>query len=204
MREMSAEGYVMSYVEERKTWVAPDGSGRITRTTLAPEFPDERSRTYWMGVLKAPRPTPTDSQAPSGPQDLPAGMAGPSTPLPTGEAELARKITEGRTVYDTVFAVNYLYNQYVVPRQTRATILRLLAGVPGLAWRGKVTDRAGRTGVAVTAYDKQRESQTILVFDPRTGELLAHEDVAPKPKLPLGRVSYYNLFLAYDRTNQLG
>jgi hypothetical protein len=131
-------------------------------------------------------------------------MAGPSTPLPTGEAELARKITEGRTVYDTVFAVNYLYNQYVVPRQTRATILRLLAGVPGLAWRGKVTDRAGRTGVAVTAYDKQRESQTILVFDPRTGELLAHEDVAPKPKLPLGRVSYYNLFLAYDRTNQLG
>jgi hypothetical protein len=97
----------------------------------------------------------------------------------------------------------------VVPRQTRATILRILAGVPGFVWRGEVTDRAGRTGVAVTADegDKQHHMQAVLVFDPRTGELLAHEFLALNWQgrlAPLARVSEYTLLLAYDRTNQLG
>jgi hypothetical protein len=101
-------------------------------------------------------------------------------------------------------AITILYEQYVVPRQTRATILRILAGVPGFLWRGEVTDRAGRTGVAITADDQQHYIQMVLVFDPRTGELLAQELVALKPQQPLARVSAYDLFLAYDRTDQPG
>jgi hypothetical protein len=64
-----------------------------------------------------------------------------------------------------------------------------------------VTDRAGRTGVAVTADDQQHHIQMVLVFDARTGDLLAQEYVTLKPQR---EVSSYSLFLAYDRTNQRG
>ncbi|WP_255511200.1 hypothetical protein [Micromonospora sp. WP24] len=68
-----------------------------------------------------------------------------------------------------------LYGLYVVPRRTRAEILRVLADVPGFRWRGQVVDRAGRKGVAITFDDREHDQQSLLIFAPETGELLAYE-----------------------------
>src|SRR5690606_35305126 len=64
---------------------------------------------------------------------------------------------------------------HVVPLATRAAILTVLADLPGWSWRGEVTDRAGRDGVAVTFNDPEHNQEQLLIFDPATGVLLAHE-----------------------------
>lgn len=60
-----------------------------------------------------------------------------------------------------------------------------LADQPGYVWRGAVTDRAGRAGVAISYDDTAHGQRSVLVFDSRTGQLLAHElvELAPEPRL---------------------
>ena len=48
--------------------------------------------------------------------------------------------------------------------------------------------------------DREHDEQTLLIFDPDTGQLLAHELLTLKPK----RISTYLLILATDRTDHLG
>ena len=79
-------------------------------------------------------------------------------------------------------------------------VLDILADLPGLGWRGEVTDRNGRAGLAVTYDDVAHDEQWLLVFDQHTGVLLAKELVLLKS----GRVDVYSLFLATGRTNQPG
>ncbi|MEH0822574.1 MULTISPECIES: hypothetical protein [unclassified Micromonospora] len=96
--------------------------------------------------------------------------------------------------------VSTVYGRYVVPRRTRAEILRVLADVPGFLWRGQVTDRAGRKGVAVTFDDREHHAQSLLIFDPNTGELLAHELLTLAPV----RLSAYQLVLDTAWTDRIG
>jgi hypothetical protein len=196
-------GYVMSYVKEIRTWGAPDGSGRIRNTMLAPEFPDEASRRYWQKAIPHWTPDPRKTQALSRPfQDLPPNPALANPPLPGDRAGLAATLKVRFGAGAAAKTVGDIYQTDLIPRQSRAEILEILAGVPGFVWRGEVTDRAGRGGVAITADDQAHQEQSLLVFDPRTGELLAHEMVAVFPGKH--RVSSYDLFLEYGRTDQLG
>jgi hypothetical protein len=96
--------------------------------------------------------------------------------------------------------VDTIYRRYVPTKATRAMVLDILADLPGLAWRGEVTDRNGRVGVAVTYDDAAHDERWLLVFDPHTGGLLAQELVG----LTSGRDEVYSLFLAIGRTTQPG
>ena len=122
------------------------------------------------------------------------------TPLPADRARLVDLLKAQSGAGAVGKEVSTVFGRYVVPRETRAEILRILADVPGFLWRGGVTDRAGRDGVAITFDDPQNDQQSLLIFDPGTGELLAHELLTLSPV----RISSYQVILATDWTDQPG
>jgi hypothetical protein len=71
-----------------------------------------------------------------------------------------------------------------IPGAAEAVLLRSLAAIPGVVNRGSTTDRAGRSGAAVSldsGYSGEPITYT-LIFDPRNGALLeADETLAASP-----------------------
>jgi hypothetical protein len=122
------------------------------------------------------------------------------TPLPADAARLREllKIEYGPGAASK--GVGTLYARYVIPRPVRAEILRVLAELPGFRWRGQVTDRAGRAGVAVTFDDREHDAQFLLIFDASTGGLLADEMLTLTPV----RLSAYRVILDTAWTDQVG
>jgi hypothetical protein len=188
--ESDSSGHVMGFASEERSWIAADGSGQHWVRQLEPEFPDRASRDYWQSRL--PRTLPPPATYPLPPTAI--------DPLPTDAAGLARllQVRYGLGAADKFLAM--VYTGYLVPRPVRAQILRVLADLPGLLWRGTVTDRAGRPGVAVTADDPDHGQQSVLVLDPTTGVLRATELLTLRPK----RISTYLMVLATDRTDRPG
>lgn len=179
---------VMNLVEETWTWSDVDGRGVRRTRQLEPEFPDEESRRYWQRVLGEDGVRPPTSA----PSVESTGLVGPANPIDPDDLESVLRVDAGAGA--AAKAVSSVYHGHVVPLETRRRILQTLADVPGLRWRGTVTDRAGRSGVAVTAHDREHGMELLLVFDRETGELLAHELVrlgGPR------RVLAYTLFLEY-------
>jgi hypothetical protein len=179
--------------ERGETWIwqDDDGDGRQSDRELPPQYPDAATERWFAAqVTGAPQPTGT-----------PAPHSYPLPPVPVPPFSLSglrREIAE-RSAAGITKAVDSLYRLYVVPREQRAQILRLLAGVAGFAWRGRVTDRAGRPGVAVTMDDPD-SGQLLLIFDPATGVLLGSELIRLEPV----RISLYLVYLETDRTDQPG
>ncbi|GGM51160.1 hypothetical protein GCM10011608_40060 [Micromonospora sonchi] len=181
----SADGrYQVAFANDTKVWQAADGTGEQVTAQLEPQYPDQESRDYWQRNLE---PTAAASAAPNRVVLPPMDLA----PLPSGRAQLNEllKVRFGGTAVSKEAAT--VYGRYVVPRQTRAGILRALADVPGFVWRGQVTDRAGRKGVGITFDDRAHNAQSLLIFDPNTGELLAHERLTLSPV----RISLYQVIL---------
>lgn len=173
---------------ERESWVAEDGSGVARERYLPPEFPDEESRRRW-------RDGTVQTAPPSGTAVLPPGSK--VERLPSDRRQLAGRMQIGHGIGVVVKYTGLLFQDYLVPRDTRAAILSILAQQRGLVWRGEVTDRAGRDGVAISG-DHANE-QAVLVFDPHTGVLLAQEYIE-QPGRPRG----YTLVLETDRTDHPG
>jgi hypothetical protein len=177
---------------EKEAWVAADRSGATREAYLPPEFPDEQSRRHWQRLLIAPSaPPPVELMS------WPPNSIGPAEELPSDRRRLADRMQVGRDIAIVVKSTGLLFQDYLVPRETRAVILQILADVPGLVWRGEVTDRAGRAGLAVSG-DGANE-QAVLIFDPQTGVLLAQEYVQQSNR-PRG----YALLLNADRVDHVG
>ncbi|MDO3703551.1 CU044_5270 family protein [Micromonospora sp. C28SCA-DRY-2] len=189
----SADGrHHVAFADETKVWQAADGTGKQITTQLEPQYPDQESREYWQRNLKPKAPaTPAPDDMPLPAEDL--------APLPSGRAQLADLLGVRYGAGAVSKKVSTVYGRYVVPRQTRAEILRVLAEVPGFRWRGQVTDRAGRKGVAITYDDREHNAQSLLIFDPNTGELLAHERLTLSPL----RISAYQVILGTAWTDRL-
>jgi len=183
--------YVLGYASERQTWELADGSGLQRSTPLPPEFPDQASRDWWQQHLPGVSTGPGENTMPPSPNavQLPADRAGLAELLDVryGASAVAKQV-------DTIYA------RYVVPKRTRAQVLNILADMPGFKWRGQATDRAGRRGVAITYDDRAHGQQSLLIFDQRTGALLALEAVWLKPH----RVSVYVVILDTVRTARAG
>ncbi|MEU5939490.1 CU044_5270 family protein [Micromonospora sp. NPDC047548] len=192
----SADGrHHVAFADETKVWQAADGSGNQVTTQLEPQFPDQESRNYWQRELKAGpavSTTPAPASVPLPPLDR--------APLPSDRVQLSELLKARYGAGAASKEVSTVYGRYIVPRQTRAEILRVLADVPGFLWRGQVTDRAGRKGVAVTFDDREHDAQSLLIFDPNTGELLAHERLTLSPV----RISAYQVILDAGWTDRLG
>ncbi|TDC82492.1 hypothetical protein E1193_11635 [Micromonospora sp. KC606] len=191
----SADGrHHVAFADDTKVWQAVDGTGQQVTVQLEPQYPDQESRNYWQRNLK-PKAAASATHAPDSFPLPPMDLA----PLPSGRAQLndLLKVRFGAGAVSN--EVSMVYGRYVVPRQTRAEILRVLAEVPGFLWRGEVTDRAGRKGVAITFDDRDNNAQSLLIFDPNTGELLAHERLTLSPV----RISSYQVILDTAWTDRL-
>jgi hypothetical protein len=143
---------------EREFWVAADGSGRIEETRDGRR--SRMSGVYGRGGLY---PGPL-AEAPAG---VPAHVAlrQSRSPLPVGWIKDMESLWQVQTVTPAL----------------QASLLRHLATQPGLRL-AKITDRAGRPGLAVSADDPSSgsgcRSRHVLVLDPETGMLLAAEQIA--------------------------
>ncbi|MGH2893488.1 MAG: hypothetical protein ACRDPM_09515 [Solirubrobacteraceae bacterium] len=89
-----------------------------------------------------------------------------------------------------------------IPGAGQAVLLRLLAAIPGVVNDGTTTDRAGRTGDAVSlesGYSGEPITYT-LIFDPATGALLESDETLAGPPHRLtalnGSVVAFTTFLS--------
>ncbi|GIG60523.1 hypothetical protein Lfu02_48950 [Longispora fulva] len=166
---------------EQETWMAADGSGLVT--------------------IDGAR------------LDMPAATGG----MPDQATRLRTLSAKSATALDAIGNLGRA-GEYLT-RPERAVVLRNLADTPGVHCVGEMKDSAGRTGIAVTAYAPQLgrnpstplpagldcrpaflTCQATLIFDKRTGELLAR--LEPDPADPT-KVAYAT-YSERSRTDTLG
>jgi len=102
-------------------------------------------------------------------------------------------------------AIAGLATEYHLPRPVRAALLRVLS-TTAPRWDGPVTDRTGRSGVAVSIDPDSLEHDT-LILDPATGAVLAYHEVqlANPGKLtgPFPQDRSYEAFLHNGRSDSI-
>ncbi|GAA4462636.1 hypothetical protein [Phytohabitans houttuyneae] len=183
-----------------RRWEANNGSGRDITVEVGPDYtltgadPHHRSTN-----AEFTRGRTTASRYPAGHQR--SIIAGPPAADPD---QLARQLAfdplpDGPPA--TLRAVDELFTSFYVDLPVRKAALRVLADVNPISYRPGVTDRLGRTGVAVT-HTSNRVTHALL-FDPATGLLLASEQRSVGAHeyldVPPGLVRTYTLFLTQTR-----
>lgn len=168
-------------------WLAADGSGRSTSVTTR---------------VPADENPPTDETFPPG-----AGLVDPA-PLSDDPGILAARLNSidafARGPQSVLRALAEV-NQWMAPgRDVRATALTVLADTDRLTYHGTVTDRAGRPGLAIAALSNNGGTRDLILLDPHTGELLAHEHTAMRDPGKLGitepTVVTYTLYVTHTHT----
>ncbi|WP_326550511.1 CU044_5270 family protein [Micromonospora sp. NBC_01813] len=144
---------------KQEIWHAPDGSAlrKVTRPSAGPGATLAESIRYAPGEWITPTPSP------------------PSADLAQLRAQVYANQPQENGIKSAVRGVADLYQGWVIPTSVRAQLLRFLAEHEDLKYRGHVTDRAGRTGIAITA--DSAGAQDIIILDEATGQLLAYESV---------------------------
>jgi hypothetical protein len=206
----------------REIWVGPDGSGRLVETRGEPIWFGPADRAAWVAIgspdLRGEPaadtrfgPTPPGVE-PGTPQAWPGSLYYENLDaLPTEVGALRREIDAraaaggGATDYERFTIVGDLLRETVGTPQLRAALYRVAAELSGVELVGTMTDRAGRTGIAVSMTNDQSSrglERRVLIFDPDTSMLLAEEDVLlhevdwldAEPPLVIG----YNTYLVSD------
>jgi hypothetical protein len=206
----------------REIWVGPDGSGRLVETRGEPIWFGPADRAAWVAAGSVDLrgrpvsdtrfgPTPPGTE-PGTPQPWPGSLYYEDLDaLPTEVGALRRVIDAraaaggGATDYERFTIVGDLLRETVGTPQLRAALYRVAAGLAGVELVGTTTDRAGRTGTAVSMTNDQSSrglERRVLIFDPDTSMLLAEEDVLlskvdwldAEPPLLIG----YNTYLVSD------
>lgn len=180
--------YAIIQPQVREDWVGVDGARhwRI-RQDGEPRFPGPRDRQRWE---EAGRPVPTGPaehrvRAPGRPPFYDGAKAvtyAQLLALPRDPEALYRRMHDaavececGNGVDEETFVIaGDLLRDNPIPADLRAAILRAAALIPGIELIQDVRDVAGRGGVGV-AFDGTG-GESVLVFDPKTYELLGEND----------------------------
>jgi hypothetical protein len=185
---------------EQELWRGPDKSALVRRTWLPPQFANERARRDWERTV-GQTPDGAEEVARYGPGERPTVTPEP----PSGDlAELTSQLyshqPRANGAKSAIRAVADIYRDWVLPAPVRAQVLRFLAAEAELRYRGRVTDRAGREGVAVTV-DSNGETD-MLIIDPRTGAVLAYENIITSSgRLPVEVPAVFSYVLILDSHN---
>jgi hypothetical protein len=157
----------------REIWLGPS-EGRLHETSGPPQFLSEQDRAAWNAAGRPALDAAVSDTTidPSKPLDL-----------PTDPDELWQRLRRdaaghGSGLYTEMFTLvgDSLRETAITPAQ-RAALYVVAARIPGVQLLGDVTDSAGRQGVAVAMDNEVSKDRSTLVLDPKTGALLAEEDV---------------------------
>ncbi|MFC4070291.1 CU044_5270 family protein [Actinoplanes subglobosus] len=185
-----------------ESWRGPDDSGRRVTGFEDPRFTSTGEEWLWRyrNLFDDSLGTRTE-EYPAG--RFPSMWAGP--PPATGtDAWLHVGHPKENGPYETIVAVTDLARERLLIPAVRASVLRIVAELPGLTYDGTVTDRAGRTGAAfsVTTDDSGLPTRHTLVVDPATGALLGYEQMlttdAGKLDVRVPAVIGYDAYLTAD------
>jgi hypothetical protein len=154
------------------TWFAPNGKSRVLSRQGHPVTVVDGSRQTLRSLQGGP-PVSSD-RFPAEPEN--PVVASLSLHPAALKRELLHADPGGQPLsYRLVDTIRMLHEQIVSPRLD-AAMWRVLAARPDLSYLGKVTDRAGRSGVAV-AFSERSGERLVLIISPSTGQLLGSEDL---------------------------
>lgn len=167
------------------TTVGADNVGRTTQRVFIEEswYADDGSAT----TITSAFPPGTASPGPGVPgaelrrEEQRAGTwhnrfpGQPSSDPPTLAGQLDQ-VQPGRVgAQARMRALGSIAREYTLPCGVRVAALLVLAQAPAV-WRGEATDKAGRTGVAISIDSTDGITRDTLILDPATGVLLTHEE----------------------------
>lgn len=173
---------------DQRLWWATDRSGQALRTGSADPQSTPELVTYPSGTLGVAVVDPAEDRT------VLAGQLAEEQPIEEGAQALLRSVVD-------------LYRFHDLTPPQRAAALAVLADAD-LFTSGPVLDRAGRSGVAISAagaMDGTPVRDTIVV-DTATGQVLSYERVAlpDEDRQTAEELTYYLLLLRSGRVDQLG
>lgn len=186
------------------TWRASDGSGKVVTVSLDRLAVDDRPDAH--ALMTAAAQAGGESQT-FGPGELAAVVDGAIPQDVDGlAAALYAHQPREKGGQSAVRAVADLYRTTSVDRQTRITALKFLASTNGVLLRGEVTDRLGRSGLAVSVDSTDGSTRDLLVFDQSSGWLLAYESMLLKKpaKLPVKAPAVFSYLLYLEQGRRPG
>lgn len=182
--------------ETVEEWVAADGSGRRHRVVAPVRFaaPEDREAWEaagrpdfephaWTGYSKDETLRPSSESNRVYREEL--------SGLPTDPAEISEWLVDQVMKSHNGFSpavrslslVSDLLNNPLVTPELRAALYEAEGRLPGIEYFGKATDAIGRPGVAIGAESANSGAPTrySLIFDPKTSQVLATEELMLKP-----------------------
>lgn len=160
--------------EAKRTW-SDDLSGRIVARAGTVKWGEATASN------RAAKPGTVLVDEDFGPGQYPAIFTtAPPTTAPELRSYLAAPLglNEQSTAGDWFKAVQDLRADWPLDGAQNAALLDLVAALPDVSVAGTVTDRLGRTGVAVETDSRAGGTfRDILIFDSKTGFLISAEDV---------------------------
>jgi hypothetical protein len=197
---MVGPGWTRSVVvpANSEVWRKPDGTGTYHVERSVPDGgSDDERKAREEAARSGP---PADGTLAPGDR-----MFG--TPAPADPAALAEFLKLGHPVQngpaEVIVAITDLIGEQVLGPAQRAALLRVLATVPGLAYAGEATDRAGRKGHAFRLRNRLGglTNDLTLMVDPAGGRLLYNETVlleAGRLNVRVPCVSSYQMYLTAE------
>jgi len=157
-----------------ETWIAPDGSGRTVTEPIGVGFPTPEDESAWESA-GSPDLGGASTSEDHGPGELGVDLSEvPTEPRTLLEAIARREVIAGDDTDLATFEIigRILHLSYASPEH-RAALFDAAADFEGVGFEGEVTDPTGRPGVSVSFDGGGLRHE--LVFDPRTGQLLAEK-----------------------------
>jgi hypothetical protein len=170
-----------------ESWRSPDDAGRVDVRYDEPEFPAGSSRLSWR-LQGSPGGDASPHSEVFAAGQFPTMWRGTPPTTDDLKAYLAIGHSAANGPAETLVAVTDLARERVLTPELRAAALRAVAQLPGLAYDGTVTDRAGRSGQAFSVISDHTGLPTrhTLIVDPATGALLGYESMLTKTAGKLG------------------
>ncbi|GIJ08461.1 hypothetical protein ACFFMR_26185 [Micromonospora andamanensis] len=165
-------------------WHADDRSG-AQLTTHHPPGPAPVGKGWW-NAGHIPHHIPTDTMVNPLFRFLTSDLLLPDSRSDVHAAEALRAVAD-------------LATWHTLRRDDRAAVLTVLARHDRLVYYPRVSDRAGRVGVAITATDNDGH-RSLLIVHPTTGDILAYETARPD-RAGGWRPTSYLLMLGHSRVN---
>jgi len=157
----------------REIWLGGRRS-YLHETSGKPVFLSERDRRRW---IAAGRP-PVTGQGASITAFRARSLDLPSDPNQAYEQLVAQARAKDSSFAWAMFQLigDGLRETLATPEQ-RAALFAAAARVPGIVLIGHATDGAGRRGIAIAVRDDSNEERLQLIVDPKSGDLLAEQEV---------------------------